>query len=197
MNPARRVAGDADVGDITQLLRQHRAGDRSAFDRLVPLVYGRLKHIARRQLASGWARETIGATALVHEAYMQLCAETGVDWQGRSHFFAVSARAMRRILVDGARRRRARKRGSGAMPVPLDLVDVSLDNRLDVVLAVDEALTTLETIGPRLARVVECRFFAGMTEEETAIALDVPLRTIQREWTRARAWLLRELGPVS
>ena len=184
------------AGDITRLLRRHHAGDRSAFDRLVPLVYGRLKRIARRQLASGWSRETLGATALVHEAYMQLCAETGVDWQGRSHFFAVSARAMRRILVDGARRRRARKRGRGATLVPLDLVDVSLDSRVEVVLAVDEALATLDAIGPRLARIVECRFFAGMTEEETAIALGVPLRTVQREWTRARAWLLKELRPA-
>lgn len=182
-----------DAGEITRLLRRHHAGDRAAFDALVPMVYQRLQGIARRQLAQDWRLETLTATALVHEAYVQLCAETGVDWQSRSHFFAVSARAMRRILVDSARRRRARKRGGGAAAVALDLVDVSVDNRIDLVLAVDQALSALEDAVPRLARIVECRFFAGMTEEETAIALEMPLRTVQREWTRARAWLLREL----
>lgn len=192
---ARESTGDA--GEITQLLRRHHAGDRSAFDRLVPLVYSRLQGIARQQLARGWPLETLDATALVHEAYVQLCAETRVDWQSRSHFFAVSARAMRRILVDCARRRRARKRGGGAAPLRLDLVDVSRENRIELVLAVDEALAALEEVAPRLARLVECRFFAGMTEEETAIALQVPLRTVQREWTRARAWLIKELRPTS
>ena len=184
-------------GAITELLRRHSAGDRSAFDRLVPLVYERLQGIARRQLSQGWSHETLEATALVHEAYVQLCAETRVDWRSRSHFFAISARAMRRILVDGARRRRARKRGDGAAPLPLDLVDVSRENRLELMLAVDEALNTLESVSPPLARVVECRFFAGMTEQETAVALEVPLRTVQRGWTRARAWLLKELRPAS
>lgn len=182
-----------EAGEITQLLRRHQDGDRTAFDRLVPLIYQRLRGIARQQLGRGWAAETLSATALVHEAYLQLCAETGVDWQGRSHFFAVSARAMRRVLVDAARRRRARKRGGGGRPVPLDLVDLSSENRLDVVLAVDQALASLEDVSPRLARVVECRFFAGLTEEETAAALAVPLRTVQRDWTRARAWLVKEL----
>lgn len=182
-----------EAGEITQLLRRHQDGDRTAFDRLVPLIYQRLRRIARQQLGRGWAAETLSATALVHEAYLQLCAETGVDWQGRSHFFAVSARAMRRVLVDAARRRRARKRGGGGRPVPLDLVDLSSENRLDVVLAVDQALASLEDVSPRLARVVECRFFAGLTEEETAAALAVPLRTVQRDWTRARAWLVKEL----
>jgi RNA polymerase sigma factor (TIGR02999 family) len=186
-----------DAGAITHLLRRHHSGDRSAFDSLVPLVYQRLQAIARRQLGRGWALETLSATGLVHEAYVQLCAETSVDWQSRSHFFAVSARAMRRILVDSARRRRARKRGGGGRPVTLDLVDLSVDNRIDLVLAVDEALAALEEAGPRLARLVECRFFAGMTEEETAIALEMPLRTVQREWTRARAWLLKELRAVT
>ena len=192
--PARDATTDA--GDITLLLRRHHAGDRSAFDQLVPLIYHRLQGIARAQLARGWSVATLDATALVHEAYVQLCAETSVDWQSRSHFFAVSARAMRRILVDYARRRRARKRGGPTRPVPLDLVDPSEENRVELVLAVDEAMATLEAIGPRLARVVECRFFAGMTEEETSVALQVPLRTVQREWTRARAWLLKELRPA-
>jgi RNA polymerase sigma factor (TIGR02999 family) len=187
----------AGAGEITQLLRRHHAGDRSAFDRLVPLVYGRLQGIARQQLARGWSLETLDATALVHEAYVQLCGETSVDWQSRSHFFAVSARAMRRILVDCARRRRARKRGGGVVPLPLDFVSVSHDSRIELVLAVDDALATLEQIGPLLARVVECRFFAGMTEQETAIALEIPLRKVQREWTRARAWLLKELRSAS
>lgn len=190
-------AENAARGQITALLRRHRAGDASAFDELAPVIYHRLRRIAQQQLSRDWSLDTLGATALVHEAYVQLVGETGVDWQGRSHFYAVSARVMRRILVDYARRRRARKRGGPARPdVPLDQVDVACEPRLELVLAVDEALATLEAFNPRLARLVECRFFAGMTEQEAAVALGVPLRTAQREWTRARAWLLKELADL-
>lgn len=187
------MTGHAD-GEITELLHRHRTGDREAFDRLVPLVYQQLRRIARRQLGRGWSLETMNATALVHEAYMQLAGDTGIAWQNRAHFFAVSARAMRRILVDGARRQRARKRGGAAALLALDAVELSTDDRVELVLAVNEALDALETFNPRLARVVECRFFAGLTEEETAAALDSSLRTVQREWMRARAWLMVELG---
>jgi len=181
-------------GQITDLLQRHRGGDRAAFDALVPLIYDRLRLIARRQLARVWSLDTLSPTAVVHEAYVHLSDERGVDWQGRSHFFAISARVMRQVVVDYARRRRALKRGGARQAVPVDDVDLPVENRLELVLGVDEVLAMLETFNPRLARVVECRFFAGMTEAETAEALQVPLRTVQREWMRARAWLVKELA---
>jgi RNA polymerase sigma factor (TIGR02999 family) len=182
-------------GDITHLLQRHRAGDRSAFDVLVPLIYDRLRRMARWQLSRAWSLETLSPTSVVHEAYMQLSRETRVDWQSRSHFFGISARVMRRIVVDYARRRNALKRGAARPRVSVDAIDVPVENRLELVLGVDEVLDMLEGFNPRLARIVECRFFAGMTEEETAEALQIPLRTAQREWARARAWLLKELRP--
>lgn len=181
-------------GEITRLLRAHHEGEREAFDRLVPLVYERMRRIARGQLARGGRGHTLSTTALVHDAYVQLVAETGVDWQDRSHFYAICARAMRRILVDYARRRQARKRGGAAPRVELDDNVPAADQPAEVVLAVDAALDRLAAFNPRLAQVVECRSFAGLTEEETAQALGTSLRTVQREWTRARAWLRKELG---
>ena len=185
----------ADVpGEITDLLLRHRGGDRDAFDRLVTMVYHELRSIARRQL--GWRRrgDMLDTTGLVHEAYARLVQETGIDWQGRAHFFGIAARAMRRIVVDTARRRGAQKRGAGRPPLPLDRAPVGIEQQTELVLAVDEALESLATFNERLARVVECRFFAGFSDEETAAALGVSLRTVERDWTRARAWLLKELG---
>jgi RNA polymerase sigma factor (TIGR02999 family) len=185
---------DAD-GDITRLLQAHHQGDREAFDRMVPLVYDRMRRIARGQLARAGRGHTLSTTALVHEAYVQLVAETGVDWQDRSHFYAICARAMRRILVDYARMRLARKRGGDAPHVALtgDVVAGAEGTPAEIVLAVDRALERLASFNPRLAQIVECRSFAGMTEQETADALGTPLRTVQREWMRARAWLKKEL----
>ena len=157
------------------------------------LVYDQLRRIARQQVARGWASRTLDTTALVHEAYMHLGSDVRVQWQGRGHFFAISARAMRRILVDHARARRARKRGGGQALAQIDPETLSVDARLDLVLAVDEAIEALEDVNPRLARLVECRFFAELGEAETASALGVSLRTVQREWPRARAWLLKTL----
>jgi RNA polymerase sigma factor (TIGR02999 family) len=132
-------------------------------------------------------------TSLVHEAYMQLVDETAVDWRDRSHFFAICACAMRRIVVDDARQRTAKKRGAGEPHVRLN-PDVSGEEpQAELILAVDRAMDRLATFNVRLARIVECRAFAGMTDEETARALDTPLRTVQREWSRARAWLRTEL----
>jgi RNA polymerase sigma factor (TIGR02999 family) len=185
-----------DRGGITTLLQRHHRGDRAAFDQLVPLVYEHLRRVAGGQIARGWRRHPVGATTLVHEAYVQLVRETGVDWHDRHHFYAVCARAMRRILVDHARRRSARKRDGGRTPVALDVADIGVEAQTELVIAVDEALASLEALDSRLARVVECRFFAGMTEEETASALGASLRTVQRDWLRARAWLLRTLGPL-
>jgi RNA polymerase sigma factor (TIGR02999 family) len=176
-------------------LQRHHRGDRSAFDALVPLIYDRLRRIARGQLARAWSLDTLSPTSVVHEAYVQLSDERRVDWQSRSHFFGISARVMRQIVVDYARRSNAAKRGGPRPKIPMDAVDVPVENRLELVLGVDEVLAMLESFNPRLARIVECRFFAGMTEQETADALQIPLRTAQREWTRARAWLVKELAP--
>lgn len=188
------ATGPADAGRITRLLRAHHEGDREAFDELVPLVYDRLRRIARGQRARGGRGQTLDTTALVHEAYFRLVDETGVAWQDRSHFFAVCARAMRRILVDYARERTARKRGSGNPDLTLEPERLGVERQAEQVLAVDRALQSLASFNERLARLVECRYFAGLTEEETAEALGVSLRTVQRDWTRARAWLLKELG---
>lgn len=178
---------------ITQLLSRHRDGDHTAFDELTSLVYQQLRQTARRQLARGWTSRTLDTTALAHEAYLQLRGETSVDWQDRHHFFAIAARVMRRILVDHARYRGAQKRGGGRFAIDLDRAALSEDTQLELVLAVDRAVTRLEGFNARLARVVECRFFAGLSEEEAAAALGTSLRTVQRDWTRARAWLQKEL----
>lgn len=182
-------------GEITQLLQRHHDGDRGAFDRMVPLVYERLRSIARGQLArAGGRHRPLDTTALVHEAYLQLVDEHNVDWQDRAHFFSICARAMRRILVDFARQRQAVKRGGGLPNLTLQPDLVAVDDQAELVLAVDAALGELEAFNARLARVVECRYFAGLTEEETAQALDTSLRTVQRDWMRARAWLLKALA---
>ena len=182
------------AGEITALLWRHHSGDRQAYDELLSLVYEHLRHIARGQLARGWRSTTLTPTALVHEVYLQLASETGVEWQHRSHFFAICARAMRRVLVDHARQRGAQKRTGGMPPLALDDIQIGVDAQAELIVAVDEALTSLERFNERFARVVECRYFAGLTEEETASALDTSLRTVQRDWMRARAWLLKELG---
>lgn len=180
-------------GDITQLLHLHLAGDSAAFDRLVVLVYDRLRGIARRQLRDRRPGQTLDTMALVHEVYLQLVDETGVPWQDRSHFFAIAARAMRRIVVDHLRRHLAKKRGAGAMPLELSPEIAGENPDVEGILAVDRALDTLATFNPRLTQILECRFFAGMTREETATALGLSVRTVERDWTRARAWLRREL----
>lgn len=182
------------TGEITRLLRAHAQGDNEVFDRLVPLVYDHLRLIARRQLARAGRHQTLDTTSLVHEAYMQLVDAAAVAWQDRSHFFAICARAIRRILVDAARRRGAAKRGGGKPHLTLEPDLVGVEEQIELVLAVDQALARLASFNPHLERVVECRYFAGMTEEETAQALAISLRTAQRDWTRARAWLQKELG---
>lgn len=179
--------------DITRLLRAHHAGDPEAFNQLVPVVYSRLRTIAHRQLA----RERHGpldTTALAHEAYLQLVDETALPWENRGHFFAICALTMRRILVDYSRRRRAQKRGGGRTEVSLEPGLVAVDEQAELVLAVDRALEKLATFNERLARLVECRYFGGLSEEETAQALGVSARTVERDWVRARAWLQRELA---
>lgn len=175
--------------DITELLRQHRAGDRAAFDRLLPHVYPQLQMIARQQLRRFADTALLQATELVQETYLQLVEECGVDWQDRGHFFAICARAMRRILVDLARRRGAQKRGGDGVHVELEEHSASIEALSEQVLALDQALQRLHEANPRLVALIECRCFAGLGEAEAAEALGLSLRTVQRDWLRARVWL--------
>jgi RNA polymerase sigma factor (TIGR02999 family) len=188
---------------VTELLTAWREGDGDAAAPLFERVYEELHRIARRQLGHERAGHTLSTTAVVHEAYFKLVGQTRVEWADRGHFFAVAARAMRRILLDYARRRRAAKRGGAERPVTLDeetLGDAALataamaaDERAEVLIALDEALARLAALDERQARVVECRFFGGLTEEETAHALGVTERTVRRDWVKAKAWLYRAL----
>jgi RNA polymerase sigma factor (TIGR02999 family) len=164
-------------------------------DRLFPLVYEELRRVAHRARAGERVDETLGTTGLVHEAYLKLVDQTRVDFQDRGHFYGVAARAMRRILVDQARRRSAAKRGGGRRRIALELVESSLgaEDRADALTALDEALVRLSALDARLGQVVECRFFGGLTEEETAEVVGVDPRTIRRDWVKAKGWLYREL----
>jgi len=178
--------------DLTRLLSDLSSGDADAVERLFPLVYSELRQLAAAQLRGERAEHTLGATALVHEAYLRLIG--GVDtFANRAHFFGIAARAMRRILVEHARRRNAAKRGR-RFQVTLDTgLDLAAAAPSDEVIAVDESLTRLAARDPRAAQVVECRYFAGFSIEETADALGISPATVKREWTMARAWLFRDL----
>lgn len=190
-------------GDVTALLRRASEGDREAFDSLLPFVYDELKSVAHRRLAAEPAGHTLDTTALVHETYLKLVEQDRVEWQSRAHFFAIAARAMRRILVDYARKRNAEKRGGGAEKISLEELPglpapgtVAEDDAV-VLVALDEALDRLEDFNARGADVVMYRYFGGLTHRETAEVLGVSEITVRRAWTAARAWLRRELtaGP--
>ena len=181
-------------GDITHLLNEWHAGDEGALDRLTPLVYEELRRQAACYLRRERPGHTLQTTALLHEAYLRIVEARGVRWQGRAHFFAIAANLMRRVLVAHARRRNADKRGGSDERVPLDeALAVAAAADLDL-LAIDVALEKLEAVSERQARVVELRFFTGLSVEETAEALGVSEKTVKRDWNVARAWLRRELG---
>lgn len=190
---ASERAADRDRQSITDLLLQVRQGDPDAMDRLFPLVYGELRRIAHRQLQGERRGHTLGTTGLVHETYLKLADQSRLEWRDRGHFFALAARAMRRILVDYARRYQAIRRGGGVRPLALRDDDAATDERGETLLALDEALERLAALNPRLSQVVECRYFGGLTEEETAEALGVTTRTVERDWAKARGWLFLEL----
>jgi RNA polymerase sigma factor (TIGR02999 family) len=181
---------------VTGLLRQVARGERKAADDLLPLVYRELKAIARHQLIGERRGHTLNTTALVHEAYLRLGLDQ-ISWNDRSHFFAVAARAMRRVLIDHAEGRRAQKRGGDLVHVSLDETVAAPERRIESLLALDEALTRLEQFDPRQVRVVECHVFGGMSLDDTAVALDISPATVSRDWALARAWLNRALGADS
>jgi len=181
--------------DTTDALESHAAGRHDAASELVPLVYDRLRALAGRYMQGERADHSLRPSDLVHEAFLRLIDTSRVSWQGKTHFFAVSARQMRRILVEHARARKAAKRGAGDRPVTLiESIVPSPGPSLDV-LALDEALTKLETLSPRQSRVVELRFFGGLTIREAAHVLGISEKTLTLDWRVARAWLSRELHP--
>lgn len=185
--------GTVQADPVGELLAAIRRGDRRAFDQLFPLVYDVLRRIARRKLAGERAGHTLCTTDLVHEAYLKLIRLDRIEWQDRAHFLAIAAQAMRNILVDYALRRNAEKRGGGRAHGTLDEAVTVVEAPAGDLLALHEAMQRLEAIDARQGRVVECRFFAGMSIEETAEALGISPASVKRDWTLARAWLNREL----
>lgn len=181
--------------DVTRLLQEWRSGRQDALDRLMPLVYDELHLIASRHMAREWRPGPLQTTALVNEAYVKLVDQRGVDWQNRAHFFAIAATVMRRILVDNARREQRQKHGGGLPIVSLEVADDTPAPTVDAVdtLALDTALSKLEALDPSQARIVELRFFGGLTIEETAEVVAGSPATIKREWALAKGWLYREL----
>jgi RNA polymerase sigma factor (TIGR02999 family) len=186
----------AEPGDITGLLHAHAAGDPDALDRLLPRVYDELRRMARGRLRREMAGHTLAPTELVHQAFMKLVPLERVDWRSRAHFFAIASRAMRNVLIDHAERRRTAKRGGGAHAISLEAAEGSAAERtidLDALIELGRALQRLEEVEPRQAQVVECRYFGGLSLDETAEALAISPATVSRDWTFARAWLHREL----
>jgi len=185
---------EARSGEITRLLASVRDGDRRAIDLVFKLVYRELHTAARRQLARARPGQTLDTTVLVHEAYLKLVDSAQANWTDRGHFFAVAAKAMRQIIIDHARWAARKKRGGGFQKVSLDGIDVADEERAAELVALDAALTRLESFSERLARIVELRFFAGLSVEETAEALASPPHQIKREWRKARAFLFQDLS---
>lgn len=181
-------------GDVTSLLQEIKNGNVQAERDLIPLVYTELRRIAGAYLRRESANHTLQPTALVHEAYLRLTGIREIDWQSRAHFFAVSATIMRRILVDHARADQARKRGDGWDAVSLNEAILPAPHRGPEILALDEALTRLAQLDERQSKVVELRFFAGMSEAEAGNALGISARTVKRDWRLAKAWLFKELS---
>jgi RNA polymerase sigma factor (TIGR02999 family) len=193
-------AGDGErSAGITALLREAAAGNRAAFDRLLPLVYEELKQVARNKLRLERPGHTLNTTALVHEAYFRLVGQTRTEWKNQHHFFAVASEAMRRILIDYAKQRRAAKRGGSASPVPLDEAEdvpagaLFSDDQAEELLMLDDALQRLAEFNPDGARVVQYRFFGGLSLEEIGKLMGTSERTARRVWSMAKAWLRQEL----
>ncbi len=184
----------APAGAVTRLLAELRGGDPAALDELFSLVYRELRGEAHRRLRFLHGPQTLSTTALVHETYLKLVGTGSKDWQDRGHFFAVAARAMRQIVVDHARRHRAAKRGRGEVPELLEEGKIGTEAHLEELLAVDEALAQLQALDARLGQLVELRFFAGLSVEETAEGLGLSPRTVKRDWRKARAFLYRLLA---
>ncbi len=182
------------VNEVTTILAAIRGGDEQAADELLPVVYERLRRLAQQMMAQERRGQTLSATALVHEAYLRLLGDGTPSWEDRSHFFGAAAQAMRRILVERARRRGRVKHGGGRERVMLGVGDAVAEPESIDIVAVDVALRRLEKEEPRVAQIVMMRFFAGLSHEETAKALEISERTVRRDWTYAKAWLYQAIG---
>jgi RNA polymerase sigma factor (TIGR02999 family) len=194
MSPSESDRGPgADSGQITRLLSAVRSGDHTALDLVFNMVYAELHTAARRQLARARPGQTLNTTALVHEAYLKLVGSAHAEWSDRSHFLAVAAKAMRQIIIDYARWASRKKRGGNVQRITLDNIDVADEERASELVALDAALTRLESVSDRLARLVELRFFAGLSVDETADALGVAPHHVKRDWRKARAFLLQDM----
>jgi RNA polymerase sigma factor (TIGR02999 family) len=180
---------DPPPGEVTEILRRASAGERAALDQVFPLVYDQLRRLARRRLAGQPAGHTVTTTVLIHEVYLRLVDQREARFEDRARFFAYAASVMRAVLVDEARARTAGKRGGGWTPVELDERDLPVDAQAELVLAVHEALAQLAGEDGRLAQLVECRFFGGLSDEDVAQVLGVTDRTVRRDWVKARTWL--------
>jgi RNA polymerase sigma factor (TIGR02999 family) len=180
--------------DVTELLADHRLGRPGALDQAFSLVYDELRRLAHYQLHNRGRGKTLNSTALVHELYLKLVDADQVDVENRRHLLSLASQAMRQIIVDHARTQSAQKRGGDLRRVPLDSTQIPVEDQAAWILTVDAALTRIRNIDERLEKVFECRYFAGMSEEETAAALDTSVRTVQRDWRRAKAWLRESLA---
>jgi RNA polymerase sigma factor (TIGR02999 family) len=185
---------DSDIPDITGILEKAGGGDPHAAEDLLPLVYQQLRAAAQKQMARERGDHTLQATALVHEAYVRLVGPHDVPWENRAHFYVAAAEAMRRVLIEHARKRGRAKRGGGRQRIPLTGEELAEDPNLEEIMSVDAAIRRLEEQDGRMARIVRLRFFAGLGVKETAAALGISDRTVRREWALARAWLHRELS---
>jgi len=186
------MTGQSD--ELTQLLHSWSNGDDQALDKLIPLVYAELRKLARRHMGRENSDHTLQTSALINEAYLKLIDQQSVQWQNRAHFFAVAAQVMRHILIDHARAHRFAKRGAGAVKVSLDETAVLTDERASELVALDDALTSLASFDSRKSRIVELRYFGGLSIEETAEIMKISPVTVTREWRAARAWLRREMS---
>jgi len=183
------------VTSRTDVLNELRSGRREALDRLLPVVYEQLREIAHRRLGERARAGTVETTALVHEAYLKLVDQSSAEWRDRAHFFALASVAMRHVLIDRARARSTSKRGGEREQITLDDDTIAVDDPGLALLEIDDALDKLATVDPRLARVFECRFFGGLTEEEIAESLGLTVRTVERDWAKARMLLRASLAP--
>jgi len=183
-----------DTQAVTQLVRASREGNREALDRLFSLLYEELRRVAHRQLLGRRPDATLNTTALIHEAYLRMVDQGQAEWEDRAHFFGYAARVMRAVIVDYARHRGARKRGGRMTRLSFDDSDLPIEAQADAIVAIDHALTQLAELNERLSQVVECRFFGGLSVDETATALQVADRTVRRDWIKAKAWLFEALS---
>jgi RNA polymerase sigma factor (TIGR02999 family) len=180
---------------LTHILEAVGAGDEQAAEKLLPLVYEELRRLAAARMAQQPPGHTLQATALVHEAWLKLTAGNESLWRDRQHFFRAAAEAMRQILIDRARRRLRLRHGQGAQPIALDKIEIAAPEKDEVLLRLDDALTELRAVSPERAEIVNLRFFAGLSESEIAGILDISERSVQRQWSYARAWLFAHIGP--